>query len=508
MKQSIFTLILIFFFQSVYAGGGLQANIQLEPAAAPTGPITLKAILVIVDGRAGDPISQSTRLDLAVMQRMLELLQNRKICNVETNLLQGSKATLYNIQQAVKNTNAYANDVTLFYFSGHGGMVGGDRMFLNTHDDQALYRDDLEKTINAQKARMKIIITDACNNSSDGVAPSSKLTSARAGGMNPDNDVIYQQLFTGYKGLLSIASSSPGQYSFSNDELGGFFTHYFVRETLLKNPSPSWEVMFKTAKEKTAEMMRRISEGSTDPSMAQTPRTWSLPAVLGGQDPIEEPVVPTYVYDGVPILITNQTNKTVTVTLDNNLPNTTWSSTKVSTQKIAPNKAISIKQEITTIGYTAGVDKVYYDLEPGNYFFDTDGKNELALFAEGTENITDYSTVLSGTTWAWESPDGGITQTTFEENGNYIDVADDGSTADGVWLVEVVDIEGEPQIVLHIYEGEGDEQKEYVYLVQFDDNFETAQVVFSYGTEHGEIIPEDQYDPEVLNSVMILHKQQ
>lgn len=485
---------------------------SLEKAA--TGG-TLRAVLVMVDARPNDPIAQSIRVDLSNVTQWLDVLGKRNIIKIEKSVIQGNKATLKNIKQTLENLPSDNNDVIFFYFSGHGGMENGET-FINTHDDQSLFRKDLSNLLQQKKGRLRIAITDACSNDIDGLVVSRTLgkTSKSANG---DFDEAYKKLFYNYEGLLDIASSSKGEYAFSTDDLGGFFTHYFIKEGLLKNPQGGWEEIFAKAKDRTIQMFNRLPnqdkrELEEKGISSQTPVAYQLPKIIGTEIPDNTKPTPPPVVNGA-IQIINNTNDMITFFIDNNLPNDEWDVNKLIKQQVAPKTTANIAQSTATITFKSDGQDKYYDLEKGKYYFELDEHSLVDLFSESDEQdrsySIDYKQLLSNRTWAWEDDDGSEVTTSFNSRGTFKDAYNSGEMVEGTWTLSKENLRGTPTTLLH-FTVKTEEDGKYVmtYAMNVEDAGYAIQLVFVRAVENEEVITYDDMlqDNPNFNAVMVLYR--
>jgi hypothetical protein len=151
-------------------------------------------------------------------------------------------------------------------------------------------------------------------------------------------DAYYKSLFWNYEGTMHLSASSDGEFAWSDDYYGGYFTYYFVKEGIIKNPSMRWEDVFKGAKDKTLQAFNRIpaTERSTlakSGIKSQTPKSYAMPSLKKGTTAATTPtkttptVTPTATKPSNcqgSILIRNASGKAISVTLDYNKDNETW----------------------------------------------------------------------------------------------------------------------------------------------------------------------------------------
>lgn len=439
---------------------------------------TLHAILVIEDDYKDSDlnnIATSIKVDYGNVSKLLKVLEERDIIKVKKTIVRGRTATLVKIKEAIAQTNVSNDDVLLFYFSGHGGMENG-RPFLYTADSENLDRKTLEQTINAKAARLKIILTDACSNSIDGVVAMRSIANRRVA-ESGQFDEIYRQLFLKYKGTLSISAASEGEYAWSDNQLGGYFTHYLVYEGLLKKPVNSWEVLFNNSRNKTSQMYGLLpanqrAELKAEGIKGQTPKAYALPVITNVIDiPPTPPKPENNTNKG--IIIENLTDKTVTFFRDIDPEDEEDEDPPI---KLASHAKTSLPDGSVVYFQANKKDMYYYELEAGNYYFEFGDKKTLDLYSEDEQDLSDqpnaeenYAKLLTA---KWEWDDGEDTYfSTLKADGNYTDTDESGAIiTKGKWkLKQETENDETFDLLVFEYKEEGDSIK-LTYILDFIDD--------------------------------------
>ena len=483
---------------------------------------TLRAVLVMVDARPDDPISQSIRVDLSNMTRWLDILEQRNIIKIERTLINGNKATLATIQNTLKNLSSNPNDVVLFYFSGHGGMENGET-FINTHDNKFFFRKDLTKILTEKQGRLRIAITDACSNDIDGYSASRSLSRA-AKAANGDFDEIYKKLLYEYEGMLDIAASSKGEYAWSTDDLGGFFTHYFIKEGMLKNPTDNWNDIFEKAKDRTIQMFNRMSDAdkrelAQQGILSQTPIAYHTPNLVtnsttnndNGTNNTDNTTNNNTTPINGEIKLVNNTSKMITFFIDMNKENEEWTETNLTKQQVAPQATAQLAQAKATVTFKSGGQDLYYDLEKGTYYFELDEHNAVDLFGEEDKGdksyAMNYTQLLIDGTWAWEDANGIRAKTTFTAK-NFTDTYDTGENVEGTWKLSQEVIQGVNTTLLHYTIQVDGDISTTSYAMNVEDGGISIQLVFVRANENGQKIAYKDMlrDNENFNPVIVLYR--
>ncbi|PKL83243.1 MAG: hypothetical protein CVV24_06020 [Ignavibacteriae bacterium HGW-Ignavibacteriae-3] len=418
------------------------------------------AVLIIVDkyeDAESNNIAASVRNDYSTISQFLALLENRNLYTIEKITLKGGKTKLSDVTNALNKISSTKDDIIFVYFSGHGGM-DKDGTFVVCSDGEFLYRKRAEEMISRKPNKFSIFITDACSNDIDGVAVMRSLHNTK-GAKEGKNDAAYKKLFEDYSGFMSISASSEGEYAWSDNALGGYFTHYFFKESLIKNPKENWKENFEFSKKKVVQMFNSMSaqqrsQLAEEGIKSQTPKMYSQPVSKSG---IESPSQltdkqPAPVIAAVPskvqIRIINKTGKPVSLFIDYNTDEMNWSEKNTSEKQIASNGSAEINKECT-IYFESGKEEVGYELTEGNYELAKVNSKEIDLFEEGAprsgEVDLEMKNILKG---VWEMDDGEyISEITFKENNTYSIMEERDIIESGTWRL-VEDSEGYTNLVL------------------------------------------------------------
>lgn len=170
-------------------------------------------------------------------------------CDIE---ISGENYHRKNLKKAISSIVLHsADDVTVFYYSGHGFSYEKDRkrkypqIDMRAHDDQPRdnkisfiekYTENLAVILNVIRfkgARINIAIADCCNSTIPFKRPadSEKEMNVVKGIMPHKSKVLSKKLFNDEKSAVSIlvAATKQGQYAVSDNKVGSVFTRHFAR---------------------------------------------------------------------------------------------------------------------------------------------------------------------------------------------------------------------------------------------------------------------------------------
>ncbi len=269
---------------------------------------TVHALLIIMD--ADPKIGRNVKIDQKRMQQLLDAIHN-DFSEVETVTLLSSEgtATRNRVLRWVQNINVAENDIVFIYYAGHGGMNPNRQTFLAT-EGKWLFRSELVNAIKQVKShRLTLLITDCCSNLvQTKVEPT--LQSSRS--LTRLTERVLRNLFLEHKGFFHVTAATEGQYGWSNNVTGGWFTRNFI-EALDGNPDKdkdgflTWKEVFETARENTEKTFRQTiftSQQQADMKRlgitSQTPKAYSFPTPLGGANSkTEERKTANYIFLGI-----------------------------------------------------------------------------------------------------------------------------------------------------------------------------------------------------------------
>ena len=206
------------------------------------------------------------------------------LCAIE---ISGQNYHRKNLEQAVDSIILHsADDVTVFYYTGHGFSYEKDskrkypQIDMRAHNDQARYNkisfiekytENLAVILNIIRfkgARINIAIGDCCNSTIPFKRPmdSEKDMNIVKGIMPHKSKALTKKLFTDEKNAVSIlvSASQHGQTAVSDMEIGSIFTHHFtlaLANTISREPKGSRYVPWLRLLKTTADQAFKDSQG-------------------------------------------------------------------------------------------------------------------------------------------------------------------------------------------------------------------------------------------------------
>lgn len=185
----------------------------------------------------------------------------------------GSRCTKQNLLTVLNGLNCSSQDIVFFYYSGHGVHPDGARedkfpqMCLNTNIESLFVpARQVEEIIRSKNPRLRIIITDCCNNVNSSVTVKSLMDGGKGAtivkGNVADN---YRRLFVNARGKVMATSSKIEQtsgcaYFQDGSDAGGIYSCFFW-DVLLKyceeTTAPTWNMIISSAKSEVAKFTKQ-----------------------------------------------------------------------------------------------------------------------------------------------------------------------------------------------------------------------------------------------------------
>ena len=182
--------------------------------------------------------------------------------------ISGSEYNKQNLINSINNKlTPTAQDIVIFYFTGHGFRLPRDNRrypyidlrpnMKSSYMTESLNMQNIYEMIVAKKARLNIVISDCCNTHVES-------TNATAATVPTTKNINLNWSFANCKELflnpkptsILVTSADADQKATSNDRLGGFFGYYFQSalnsHLNIFQKFPSWNAVLASARKQTS----------------------------------------------------------------------------------------------------------------------------------------------------------------------------------------------------------------------------------------------------------------
>jgi hypothetical protein len=184
--------------------------------------------------------------------------------------ISGSKFGKDNVEAAINNLKPGADDIVIFYYSGHG--YSNDQQASQTYPQfdlrQSRFDDILVATLNVadvynkiktKNARLNIIISDCCNSSLGTLKPEGKSFALTTKSLLSWDKSFCSSLFLKSKGSVLATAAKKGQYAYGNTDVGGYFTSNLVTAmekylSKFQSGAPTWDKIIAEAQTTTVSL--------------------------------------------------------------------------------------------------------------------------------------------------------------------------------------------------------------------------------------------------------------
>lgn len=194
-----------------------------SPPPATSPEVKIWAVIVGVAQYQHMPVLRYTDDDAYQVFAFLKSPEGGALPENQIRLLIDEDATRLNIIQAMRDIflRADANDVVIFYFSGHG-LEGAFLPYDYDGLSNQLMHEEVRNIIIQSNAKHKLVVADACH--------SGGLLAMRSGArIDPSLDKLYAAFEESSGGLALLLSSKNEEYSLEDGGLrSGVFSHYLI----------------------------------------------------------------------------------------------------------------------------------------------------------------------------------------------------------------------------------------------------------------------------------------
>ena len=218
-------------------GLAVAASLLLGGSAANAYAIT--AILIASSLKASDKdvVPKGAERSVDEFDRFLREVARRVGADYKSVIVKGQDFDWHKIKARIEATDVTSDDVVFVYYAGHGAHPTGD---LTEFPSMALpgsvfiSESDIANLGTLKKARLSVVVFDACNILVRAAAGNPKESSSEGINEQNYNTIVVNSL----KGMFSsgpkqilLAGQREGDFSYF-DENGGLYTHHLIKAFL------------------------------------------------------------------------------------------------------------------------------------------------------------------------------------------------------------------------------------------------------------------------------------
>jgi hypothetical protein len=180
----------------------------------------------------------AAKADLGMMTRLFKDTFARDKDRLTLHTLTGANVTPKRVAESLRGLPQMPADTLFVYYSGHGALDPAKGHYLSLTHGGPLLRSDVRKLMAATKARLSILLTDACSDYSNcGCTnrvlldtPLSVAAVTRKGGKEGVDQNLVRGLLFGPTGVVDVTGAQPGRLAnaFGSDPEGGVLTRAFI----------------------------------------------------------------------------------------------------------------------------------------------------------------------------------------------------------------------------------------------------------------------------------------
>jgi hypothetical protein len=248
-----------------------------------------KLILIVVANTHDPEIAKGCETDVRSVREVFQHLCRHTHYVFCEMVVSGTDYSRKNIFAAIDAIEPFDNDVTIFYYSGHGFSYEKDPSikfpqidlrphnenskidFINSHTENLML---ILQLLRLRGGRVNIVIGDCCNSTIQfkRMLESSKVMDIVEDLMPPVHKAMSKKLFS--EGAVSIlaAAAQRGEYAVSDAKIGSLFTYSFTRalaRLLSKEPTADsflpWHHLLEEAREKAFALSKTYDIGGGKP---------------------------------------------------------------------------------------------------------------------------------------------------------------------------------------------------------------------------------------------------
>ena len=226
----------------------------------------IRLFLIIVANINEPEIGASCQGDLARAQQTFNSIATYMGITVIPTVIAGNNYNKKAVQAAISGLHPGANDIVIFYYSGHGFRKPSDKrrfpyidLRAKPQDDylsQSLHLEDIFTAIKNKGARLNLVMSDCCNTPLEiSNATGSKISPTKGSGVNLSMDNCRALFLSSTPMSLMATAADSSQRASSNNNFGGFFSYFFTSSlqgycSVVKT-SPTWDQLLEDTKTQT-----------------------------------------------------------------------------------------------------------------------------------------------------------------------------------------------------------------------------------------------------------------
>ncbi len=246
-------------------GPGGNGSTNPSPSTTPA-KIHLLIIAATEDPRIGFSVQKDV-VNFSSQIRDVATFLSIPLNYVEVSGKNFGKASL---EAAVNSLKPGANDIVIFYYSGHGysAQQNASEQYPQFDLRQSRFDDIQKATLNASEvlnrirsknARLNLVFTDCCNSNLGLLKPEGKNFALTTKSLLDWEKAFVYDLFMKSRGSVLATAAKKGQYAYGNTDVGGYFTSNLttaIEKYLSKfqTSAPSWQQIITEAQSSTVKL--------------------------------------------------------------------------------------------------------------------------------------------------------------------------------------------------------------------------------------------------------------
>ena len=248
-----------------------------------------RLILIVVANTHDPEIAKGCAVDVRSVREIFQHLCQHTHYELCEMLITGKDYSRENILAVIDGIEPSGDDVTIFYYSGHGFSYKGDpskiypQIDLRQHDDNTKidfinsHTENLTAVLDRLRfhgGRINIVIADCCNSSLQfkRMFESKREISIAEDILPPVSKAMSRKLFSESAVSILAAAANRGEYAISDPKMGSLFTHSFTRalaKVLANEPVSDsylpWHHLLEEAKDKALKLSEAYDIGGGKP---------------------------------------------------------------------------------------------------------------------------------------------------------------------------------------------------------------------------------------------------